>query len=522
MKMTELRKRLQDFYRVAYRWCDSIRAQEISLSDNLLPGVISFLEALLQCPEMQGVAAEVTDCFTLFLNAYEERDRILAADYMESGILRFLEEVTQQALAEEPLPEVPDGYELEMTSVASYTLVKSVDGKRKYLHSNVNPYREAERFVQRWMENGASVYHVAGLGLGYHVEFLSRDSYLHVYVYEEDEKVLRIAKKHSDIWPILEQRPNVHVLLDPGYERFVRKAQEIEDSKAKEPLCLYHASLLTIQNAILRENMQNLFLQMDNAERWSNLMKINFESNVKHVTNGEDGLRADFAGKKVYLLAGGPSLDNNIHLLRERKEGDIVLTVGTSLRRCLQEGIAPDYAIITDPKPAVYGQINGIQDSKVPLLLLSTAFIHLAQNYHGEKYLLCQEGYEPAEQLAGRQGWQTFETGGSVMTTAVDFCIKMGVKRVVFLGLDLAFTGGRSHHSVKRENMTAKPEMYVKDIHGNQVATSRNLNHYRLWIERRIAKAKQKKIQIEFIDASEGGARVEGTLVEPLAQAMLE
>lgn len=84
IKMEEFRRRLQNFYRVAYRWCDCIHAQQISLSDNLLSVVISSLEALLQCQELQDAVTGITDCFTLFLTAYEDWDRILAADYMET------------------------------------------------------------------------------------------------------------------------------------------------------------------------------------------------------------------------------------------------------------------------------------------------------------------------------------------------------------------------------------------------------------------------------------------------------
>ena len=62
----------------------------------------------------------------------------------------------------------------------------------------------------------------------------------------------------------------------------------------------------------------------------------------------------------------------------------------------------------------------------------------------------------------------------------------------------------------------------MTDIDGNEIPTSRNLNHYRLWIERRIARAKQEKLPIEFIDASEGGARVEGTVVQTLLRTMSE
>lgn len=88
-----MRQKLITFYEVAYRWCNCIHAQQISLGDNLLYEVINCLEELLQSPELESVVADITQNFSLFLSAYEERDYILAADYMESGLLRFLEEL---------------------------------------------------------------------------------------------------------------------------------------------------------------------------------------------------------------------------------------------------------------------------------------------------------------------------------------------------------------------------------------------------------------------------------------------
>lgn len=110
-----------------------------------------------------------------------------------------------------------------MTSLSAYTLVRTVDGKRKYLHSNLNPLRRSEQFVERWMREGNRVYHVVGLGLGYHVESLSRYPYFDVYVYEEDEKLISICQKYSDVWPILEKRQNVHILADRDINSLSRK-----------------------------------------------------------------------------------------------------------------------------------------------------------------------------------------------------------------------------------------------------------------------------------------------------------
>jgi hypothetical protein len=60
----------------------------------------------------------------------------------------------------------------------------------------------------------------------------------------------------------------------------------------------------------------------------------------------------------------------------------------------------------------------------------------------------------------------------------------------------------------------------VPDIYGNPVATSGNLNLYRQWIEKRIARAKAEGCQTAFYDATEGGARVEGTTIVKMADLL--
>ena len=49
----------------------------------------------------------------------------------------------------------------------------------------------------------------------------------------------------------------------------------------------------------------------------------------------------------------------------------------------------------------------------------------------------------------------------------------------------------------------------VEDVYGNMIQTSKNLYIYLRWIQNRIAEEKT----VEFIDATEGGARIKGTKV---------
>jgi hypothetical protein len=516
MQEENVRKKLQMCIADMYIYCDNIRFQRISWGDTALPHIITELEELLKFQDMQGYFEAVMDFFSCFFMAYEAKDYILAADYMESGLIPILESAIAQLVQQLPQLDFLPGYEVEYTASGALTVAKQIENKKIYLHSNLCPQREAAKCAEQWMDQKTDTFYVAGFGMGYHIEPLSENPLMTVYVYEEDEQMLLLAEKFSDVWEVLQNRNHVHIIADKGYRKFVKEVQKIDENTSYSKIGIYHPSIRTIADGHLRSQMETLFLQLDNEERWKFNMNVNFRYNRMHILHSADELSERFREKTVYLVAGGPSLDKNIHLLKERKKDEIVLTVGTSLRRCIAEEIHPDFAIITDPKEMVAVQIEGIESCGVPLLLMSTAFRSLAENYQGDKYLLCQRGYVQAEQMAAENGWMLCETGGSVTTTALDFCIQMKAKRVVFLGLDLAFTGGKSHHGTLGLHMTAKAGLQVSDIYGNLVVTSKNLNLYRLWIEKRIEKAKKNGAKMEFIDASEGGARVLGTRVEKL------
>lgn len=87
------------------------------------------------------------------------------------------------------------------------------------------------------------------------------------------------------------------------------------------------------------------------------------------------------------------------------------------------------------------------------------------------------------------------------------------------MGLDLAYTGNQDHATDTAYQRTGKEgNLSVTDIHGNQVSTAKNLDLYRRWIEKRISR--KDAAGIEFIDATEGGARIEGTKLRKLKEVL--
>lgn len=114
------------------------------------------------------------------------------------------------------------------------------------------------------------------------------------------------------------------------------------------------------------------------------------------------------------------------------------------------------------------------------------------------------------------------ESGGSVMTTALDLCLRLSVKAIIFIGLDLALKDGLDHTTgtVLRNKIVRDTGIWVPGVKEERVQTTRNLQLYLQWMVGRLARKSDAEKRIPVVDATEGGARKEGMSVETLKEAL--
>ena len=207
------------------------------------------------------------------------------------------------------------------------------------------------------------------------------------------------------------------------------------------------------------------------------------------------------------LWGAGPSITTEFNNLRKNRERLTIVASGHIAGTLFKEGIIPDAIIITDPQPHMYQQIKDLNTDKVPLILLSTASASVLNYYKGPIYVAYQKGYHPAEEEGEKLGVDTFETGGSVTTTALDIALRFEADKIILVGVDLAYTGGDSHaEGVGRKITNTDNLRKVVSCTGQEIYTSKNLDIYRKWIERRI-----KNIKGTVIYNTGSGAKIEGT-----------
>jgi hypothetical protein len=238
-----------------------------------------------------------------------------------------------------------------------------------------------------------------------------------------------------------------------------------------------------------------------------NIMEENFQNNIQLFDSHIGPLLGQFEGKKAALVAAGPSLDDNVDVLKQLKNKYFLLCVGAAYKTLLHHNIEPDAIVISDPHDLVFEQIKGVS-GQIPLLFLATVNKEVVRYWSGTKIILFQARYPLSEQFAKEHQIPLIQTGGSVATTGLDVLIKMGFAEIVFFGQDLAYKENQSHsiHSTSNKTISLSQPTFTEANNHQKVATSRSWLVFRKWIEQKI----QQTPNIQFKNTSYTGAVIKG------------
>lgn len=175
-------------------------------------------------------------------------------------------------------------------------------------------------------------------------------------------------------------------------------------------------------------------------------------------------------------------------------------------RKLLAADIQPDYIVMTDGMAKTQWQIRGIEECGVPLVYLCTAARSVVEAYKGKRYIAFQEGFPLAEEYAAKNSYSLYQSGGSVSTFALDMLLRFECRQIICIGLDLGYLGEKTHAAGLGSKVADIKNMRkVEGITSEYIYTSKTLDIYRRWIEKRIAEVKGT----ELLNASMG-ARIQG------------
>ncbi len=428
-------------------------------------------------------------------------DFIQFGDTLENRVLPLLEWYMAQQGSIRTENDEGD-YLFESTASGFLTVRNLKDGR--YFHSTIDPMWEARRLAKYIHDPSKARYVVWGCGLGYLIYQIYDFSYgsAVIHVYERDARMVEYARKYG----VLDWVPqeNLQIVVGESLELFLQDALQ-EDSAVH----IFVPEMYGVDGEdadILKE------MQIGNSSRLKHKKDcvINYWSNLRQKCKMVSDFDASGFGEDFIVVAGGPSVDESMEFLRDNQGKKTILCVGTVFRKLMQAGITPDMVAVMDPQERTYGQLAGMEDCKVPMLLTIQAYWKFAALYQGEKYLVPTTDLGQLVEYAGLAYKDPWTVGGTVTDLAMEAAVRFGARRVYLVGVDLAFPGGFTHAegTMDRKQKNLDNLDPVEGVGGKTVYADKVFSIYRKQIERRIAQTPQ----VEWHNMSRVGARIAGTI----------
>ncbi|MCI8684514.1 MAG: motility associated factor glycosyltransferase family protein [Lachnospiraceae bacterium] len=448
------------------------------------------------------------------------------------GICKIIEEKREELIKKEAM---------QMTEETAFNgeriLAAKKDGRRLYLAGRRDPKAHPVNQISvlgKIVPNAPVL--ILGMGNIHYLEELmaQTDESVIVMLYEPLFSVFEKQLERVDFEKIFGRRTValiVEGINEGGMEGIVRTMLQGD----KIPLMKYF--VLPNYVELCREQVnhflellvkitENYYMGIGTKMFFSPYQAENFYHNVQYIPTGYKAFqlfRAIPDDIPAFVVSAGPSLNKNIKELKRAKNKSFIIAVDTAVKPLLREGIVPDmFATLDGLKPLKL--VKTEQARNLPLLTMVTA-ANAILDYHTGKKFFYDEGYEYVRKMFEMNGkkLEGFPTGGSVATLAFSLTCHLGFRKIIFVGQDLAYTDNKSHADGTFQDAMPEEdtEEFIK-VPGNyetEVPTLKNLDSYRKWFGEYIEWWTRGHKTV-FINATEGGARIEGTELMTLSEVI--
>lgn len=215
------------------------------------------------------------------------------------------------------------------------------------------------------------------------------------------------------------------------------------------------------------------------------------------------------------VVAAGPSVVKNIDLLKKAKGKSVIFAVDRILDFLLDSGLEPDFVVTLDAlKPVKY--FSQRDNVTVPLIYFQESNYEITEKHKGKKIICnCAKFLKSIYTKLGIKP-PYIGSSASVATVAFTICLELGYQDIILVGQDLAYDGDQSHAGKEEDSFVVNRDIMIEDIHGNMIRSRRDWKEFVKWYEDTLTVFPQ----INVIDAKEKGARIKGTTVMPLEEAI--
>lgn len=403
-----------------------------------------------------------------------------------------------------------------------------------YLHSTYDPEKEAEEYArQELTDSNINVVVVAGFGLGYLVRALCRlcNVQTRIAVVEPRLDLFISALSSLDVSDMLADE-RIRFIVAQDIKIAVKETiAELSPEKLKgwkliasPPQMRLHKNFLQSFVDQLGSSINVQISSLTTSFNLSELFLRNTLSNLGIAANspGVIHFKDCWKDRPALIVAAGPSLNKQLPQLREVQDKFLIIAAEKTWSILQKAGIKAHIVVAIDPRSPPAWEIEPPDD--VWFLVASSCNPVTVKSKSGRHVVsfATPSHEEILKPMIGERG--CLPSGGSVANNAFSFAKLMGAAPVILIGQDLAYTGGVSHatgyfdmKSLDNIKVAQKDNGYreIEGYWGDRVQTDRQLDSYRKWYEDYITLHPSEIV----INATEGGAKIEGSVQMSFAQA---
>lgn len=425
---------------------------------------------------------------------------------------------------------------IQVTSVptkdGNMTITVNLDHQMYRLNSIYQPKNEAQIWASDFSyQNIDNVTVMFGLGNGIFLrELMSKKREEdRVIVYEPSPEIFLHVLEYYDITDLLSDEQITIAVVGINENEFESELEKyVTWSNVETQIVCMHPQYekMFLEGVktfltIISEHNNGVIINRNTVAYFSRDIIENTLKNLRHMKDSNTVF--DLIGElpknvPAIIVSAGPSLDKNIDLLRQAKGKSVIIATDTAMKFLYAHNIIPDFCVTLDAmKPVSY--MDDPRFMEIPMFTkVESSWAILGKHNARKIFYNCQEYMNKLYEKVGKK-ISFYESGGSVATGAFSICAALGFERIVLIGQDLAYEGDRTHAGSLTDRIRGEEEgiRYVEGIYGEKVKTRHDWYLYLKWFEQAIEEVKSFAV---VIDATEGGAKIQGSVVMTLREVI--
>jgi len=397
--------------------------------------------------------------------------------------------------------------------------------KGRAIHNMDDPWKEAAGWLERahrhFPNQAPGLALVFGLGLGYHLKLL-RQAYpgIRLLVYEPAQEI-------KDLWGI---KPGLG--SEDGETPFIfNSPDEYKTAVSREVVYGRSRGLMVVAaetyqeldpegyasfNEFIRQEVIRRAVIDHTRSQTSPAFMENLAQNAGKILTRPDLmlLKGRLPARAAFLVGSGPSLDQNAACLKDVGARGLILAAASAVKPLLAHGVSPDVIVVLESEDT--SSYLRLSEGEKAILKPETV-LALASGCHPAHFEL--PGFHqavfhlsPGEALVFSRG-DFLPQGGNAGTAAFALAYCWGLGPLVLVAQDQAYAGGGRLHAEGTPGTMVdqdKAPLIVPGVDGGRVATNTSLLASINWYAEAARTVMAKADPPALINASAGGARIEG------------